>query len=53
MQFCNRASAIDAYWYEKKKSGTIRRTKEFNSRIESAVKLIEQWIKELETETKE
>lgn len=53
VQFCNRASAIDASWYDKKKSGTIRRTKEFNSRIESAVKLIEQWIKELETETKE
>lgn len=52
--FSNKGSAIDCEWHRHyNKFGTIRRTKTFKSRIESAVKLIEQWIKELETETKE
>ena len=52
--FSNKGSAIDCEWhrhYNNNKFGTIRRTKTFKSRIESAVKLIEQWIKEIETET--
>lgn len=54
--FSNKGSAIDCEWhrhYNNNKFGTIRRTKTFESRIESAITLIEQWIKELETETKE
>ena len=56
VKFENKGSAINAEWsryHFPNKSGTIRRTKTFESRIESAITLIEQWIKELETETKE
>lgn len=53
--FSNKGTAIECNWCCKLgcKSGTIRRTKTFESRIEGAIALIEQWIKEIEAKTKE